>query len=191
VSADWLDTLTPEERTQWDEFVAHFRRDTLGKIADSAIVMSLVPRSGDFDVKFAVELGAAIMLDKPIIAVALPGTPIPAKLREIADRIVEADIDVEEGRQTFARALDAMMLSQKTIEVGDHVRHHGSGWSGPVTGIAEDPRDGGEGVMPRLVTVRPTSPRPKVYADDRPVGDEWEGWRPITVGEDELEVIRG
>jgi hypothetical protein len=43
----------------------------------------------------------------------------------------------------------------------------------------------------QLVTVRPTSPRPKEYANGDPVGDEWQGWNPITVYADELEVVDG
>jgi hypothetical protein len=40
-------------------------------------------------VKFAVELGFSIMLDKPIIAVVAPGTQVPGKLVAVADEIVE------------------------------------------------------------------------------------------------------
>jgi nucleoside 2-deoxyribosyltransferase len=39
-------------------------------------------------VKFAVELGFAIMLNKPIIAVLQPGGTLPDKLRLVADEIV-------------------------------------------------------------------------------------------------------
>lgn len=187
---DWLNGLTPEEREQWDEFVKHFRRDALEKIAGSAAFVSLLP-SGEVDVKFAVELGTAIMLDKPILAVAQPGAHVPAKLRAIADRVLVADLDTEDGGRQVGEALEAMLLAEKEIEVGDYVRHRHSGWAGPVIGIGEDPHDDGEGVMPRLITVRPTHPRPKMYANGSPVGDEWEGWKEITVGEDELEVVDG
>lgn len=68
---DWLDRLTAEEHRQWDEFVARTRSELVGKIADSAMVMSLVP--GQPDVKFAVELGFSIMLGKQIIAVTTGG----------------------------------------------------------------------------------------------------------------------
>lgn len=54
----------------------------------SALVMSLVPEDREGDVKFWVELGASIMMDKPIIAVLLGDAPAPAKLEAIADEIV-------------------------------------------------------------------------------------------------------
>jgi len=93
----------PFQDEQWHAFVRHFREDVVGKIAGSALTISLVP--GEFDVKFAVELGASIMLDKPIIAVVLPGAPVPARLRRVADLVIEADLDLEEGRRQLAEVL--------------------------------------------------------------------------------------
>lgn len=113
----WLDTLSPGERTEWDAFVEHFRRDTLEKLAGSALVMSLIPKTG-FDVKFAVELGAAIMLDKPILAVVPAGQRIPAKLRQVADEIVDADIDVADGQRRVAAALERLVREQKETTGG-------------------------------------------------------------------------
>lgn len=88
----------------FDEYVAHFRHSTLQKMVDSAYVMQLVPKEDSFDVKFATELGAAIMLDKPIMAVVMPGATVPSKLIQIADVIVTADLDTEDGREEVARA---------------------------------------------------------------------------------------
>lgn len=102
---DWVTDLSPDERKQWDEFVEHFRRDALEKMTDSAFVMSLVPDKGGLDVKFAVELGASIMLDKPILAIVQPGAEVPDKLRSVCEEIVEADIDVEEGQKKIAEAI--------------------------------------------------------------------------------------
>lgn len=100
--------LTPDERRRWDEIVDHFRRDTLEKIAGSAIVMSIAPAEGEFDVQYACELGASIILDKPILVVALPGRPVPAKLRQIADQVVVCDIDTQAGQQQLRDAVEKM-----------------------------------------------------------------------------------
>ena len=107
MTRDWIDNLSPEERESWDKFVDHARRETLRGIEESAFVMSLVP--GEADIKFAVELGLAIMLDKPLMAVVTPGVEVPAKLRLVADRIVEADVDLESGRREIALAVSEMM----------------------------------------------------------------------------------
>lgn len=102
----------------------------------------------------------------------------PGDDRAVADGEVR---EVKPGRRAACCA--------KPIEVGDRVIHTSSGWAGTVMEIAEDPRDDGENVMPSLVTVRPTSPRPKTDIGGNPIGAGWEGWAPITVGEDELEVV--
>jgi hypothetical protein len=106
--SDWLDDLTPDEREGWDDFVEHFRRDALQKLEESAFVASLVPRE-DFDAKFAVELGASIMLDKPLLAIVMPGAEVPAKLAKVADRIVQADVDTEAGREAVHAAMREML----------------------------------------------------------------------------------
>lgn len=63
----------------------------LPKMQESAVTISLVPESGRGDVKFWVELGASIMLDKPIIAVTIGDAEIPGKLRQVADEVVRLE----------------------------------------------------------------------------------------------------
>lgn len=83
------------------------RADLLPKIEGSAIGASIVPLDpAAFDVKFAVELGAMIMLDKPIILLVQPGTVLPDALVRVAVEIVEFDRDDLEGSSTRMR--DAM-----------------------------------------------------------------------------------
>ena len=89
--SDWMDRLTPDEMRQWDEIVQHVHGVTVPGMEKSAFVMSLVPTDGRPDIKFAVELGLTIMLGKPLVVAALPGTEIPAKLRQIADLVLELD----------------------------------------------------------------------------------------------------
>jgi hypothetical protein len=100
----WLGELEPDEREVWDEFVNHFRKEALGKIADSDMFFSICPEN-DWDVKYAVELGAAIMMDKPIIVMAHPGVELPAKLVAVADEVVHADIDTSEGREALKETI--------------------------------------------------------------------------------------
>lgn len=106
--------MTPEDEAAFGEFVEAFRKDALPKIADSAFTLSLVPGGeglGSFDVKFAVELGAAIMLDKPIVALAINGRP--AGLARVAHEVIEMDhdIDTEAGRLELDRKLTAVFES--------------------------------------------------------------------------------
>lgn len=81
------------------------------KMRDSALVMQLVP-DGDGDVKFWVELGASIMMNKPILALVFGDTEIPAKLALIADEIVRLPEGVNpDASDELAAAIKRMLPS--------------------------------------------------------------------------------
>ncbi|ORA24906.1 hypothetical protein BST13_33595 [Mycobacterium aquaticum] len=86
------DTDDPFDTPEFRDYARRVRTELIPKLRDSAASISLVP-NGPTDVKFAVELGLSIMLDKPIVAVVPPGTKVPAKLVAVADRIVEGDLN--------------------------------------------------------------------------------------------------
>lgn len=79
---DWIDDPNAK---RW---VKHVVEDMLPKMEDSAVVCSIVPTDREGDVKFWVELGASIMLNKPLVIVAFDDRPIPERLRRVADEIV-------------------------------------------------------------------------------------------------------
>lgn len=89
-------TDDPFDSQEFRDFADRTLTQLLPMVQDSAVTISLVP-DGPPDVKFAIELGFCIMLNKPIIAVVTPGTQVPAKLIAVADAIVEGDI----GDPTF------------------------------------------------------------------------------------------
>lgn len=97
--------MTPEEQEQWEKWVQDVREHTVKGMAKSAFVLQLVPRN-EPDIKFAVELGLSILMDKPILAVVQPGASISSKLARIADRVVEVDVDTTEGQITLMAALN-------------------------------------------------------------------------------------
>lgn len=75
------------------EFIAwagRVQREVVPKIAASAFTISLMP-AGKPDIKFAVELGLSIMLNKPIIIVKEPGQVLPDKLLKVADDVIEVE----------------------------------------------------------------------------------------------------
>ena len=83
------------------------------KLEESAIVAQIIPGGEHLegDVTFWVELGASIMLDKPIIAIAVDGRDVPEKLNLIADAIVYApdgltDDVGDELNRTMRRVLE-------------------------------------------------------------------------------------
>lgn len=87
-----------------DEWVGHVLNELVPMLQDSEVVASFVP-DGETDVKFALETGLAIMLDKPIILVVGPGVRVPAKLLRVADAVVEGDMSTEQGRQSLLERL--------------------------------------------------------------------------------------
>lgn len=93
---------------EWREYRDHILNELIPKLEESAVIASLIPE-GEPDVKFAVELGFSIMLDKPIIAVVKPGVKVPEKLVLVADHIVEVDFNTEQGQERLADTLNRIM----------------------------------------------------------------------------------
>lgn len=83
------------------------------KISASAFTVSIVP-SDEGDAKFWVELGASIMLDKPIIAVCFDHRSVPRKLRYVADEIVYCPVGVgPDSSEAVSRAIERVMRKQR------------------------------------------------------------------------------
>lgn len=102
--------MASEYGPEFDDFVARARRDLVPKIEGSSIFVSITPQSKEkVDIKFALELGLAIMYDKPICAVIQPGTAIPEKLAKVVDRFVEMDFNDPTQRDRLTEALQEML----------------------------------------------------------------------------------
>jgi hypothetical protein len=89
-------------------FFAEAREKLYPLMRDSAIYLGISPlENGAPDAKFCLELGMAVMLDKPLVVVAPPGRDIPAGLRRIAHTIVE---NVDMSNPQDAERLKAVLL---------------------------------------------------------------------------------
>lgn len=96
----------PEFKAWAEDVRAHM----LPMISESALTFAMVPEDPtDTDIKFAVELGMSIMLDKPIIAVVPPGTKVPERLIRVADHIIDVDLDQPDAAQRVQQAIEAVM----------------------------------------------------------------------------------
>jgi hypothetical protein len=73
----------------WSDYSERFRQEAFPKIASSAVAVSIIGSGAGIDVKQASELGAMLLLDKPLILVCLPGATISARLRRAADLVIE------------------------------------------------------------------------------------------------------
>lgn len=82
--------MSDREDRAWDDYSADFRAHGLPKIVDSAVCISIAgPDTANWSVKGATELGAMLLLDKPLLVVVPPGRTIGARLRRAADVVVE------------------------------------------------------------------------------------------------------
>lgn len=85
----WEGFFEAPENQDW---INHVRNELVPMIQKTRMTISLIPDDMDkVDLKFAVELGLSIMMDKPIIAVITPGMKVPGQLVRLADRIIEWD----------------------------------------------------------------------------------------------------
>lgn len=99
----------PFDSPDWQRVANHAREKLEPMVRKSAASMMFI--SGAVDPKLAIEMGYSILLDKPIIALVVPGAPVSDKVIRVADRIVEADInDVQGTRDRIAAALKELDL---------------------------------------------------------------------------------
>ena len=96
---------------EWQEWASNVRAHVLQPMTDSQFVMSLVPKDPQqSDIKFAVELGMAMMLDKPLVMVVQPGTKVPDKIVRVADAIFEWDPDDPDAGKKMRAKIDELDL---------------------------------------------------------------------------------
>jgi len=94
---------------EFDAFAKRCREELVPKIEDSSIFISITPNNPEkVDIKFAVELGLAIMYDKPICAIISPGTKIPEKMSRVVDKFVEMDFNDPTQKDRLIAALNEM-----------------------------------------------------------------------------------
>ena len=83
-------TTSPFDDPNLQAYLEHAERELLPMMEQSRIAITLI--TGAVDPKICLEMGAAVLLDKPIIAVILKGAAVPANLKRVASVIIEGDI---------------------------------------------------------------------------------------------------
>ena len=99
----------PFDDPQFKTFAEQALRDAVPAIASSSYVISIAPTGGTADIKIAVEIGLAILMDKPLIVLAPKGRKVAARLMRIADVVIEVDMDTEAGRAAAAEKIKAAL----------------------------------------------------------------------------------
>lgn len=77
------------EDRAWVDYSAAFRREVLPNLMSSACFLSIGAETGEFDVKQATEIGAALLLDKPFLLIVPKGRKVGERLRRAADAVVD------------------------------------------------------------------------------------------------------
>jgi hypothetical protein len=102
----------------WDDYTRAFREDALPKILSSTVYLSIYSGDGaDFDVKQATELGAMLLLDRPLILVTVKGARLPTRLAKAADAIIE-DWDPEDALSQDLLATAVIRLTHRAEAEG-------------------------------------------------------------------------
>jgi hypothetical protein len=90
-----------------DDFFEHARREMFPKLKSSAMSLMIL---GEPDPKLCLELGAAILFDKPILVIVPKGRSVPLALRTIANKILEdVDMNDESSQTRLSAAMREMM----------------------------------------------------------------------------------
>lgn len=95
-------------------YLAHAEKEMLPKMKGSAITIALFP--GKVDIKMCVEIGAAILFDKPIIVVGWGDRPIPANLKRVASAIVEGDIGNDITKKKIDAAISKVLAEDRRVQ---------------------------------------------------------------------------
>ena len=82
----------------------HFMKNVLPNLEQSSVSACFF--DGKIDPKIAIEVGASVLLDKPMIAMVQAGTSVPEKMVRVFDEIVEVDATDHEG--TSVRLMEAI-----------------------------------------------------------------------------------
>lgn len=90
-----------------DEMLRRFEEEVLPQIDGSA--MTLVLMHSPPDAKICLEVGAAILLDKPLLVFAAPGTNIPQKLRNLATAIVVGEMSDPSTKERLTAAIAELL----------------------------------------------------------------------------------
>lgn len=93
--------------SEYDDFTAWAVGEIIEPMRTSALVTVMLLGTPEWSL--CLQVGAAVLLDKPMILVVEPGTVIPPKLALVADEIVEGAILDDTFAPRFQAALLRMM----------------------------------------------------------------------------------
>jgi len=93
------------------------RGDIIPKMTNSAMVFCPIFSDKDKDIWMALQLGLALLLDKPLVVLGTDNAELPARLRQVADVVIEASSMQEPGlADKVAKATAEMLRKKGTVQ---------------------------------------------------------------------------
>lgn len=101
-----------------EHFLNEARLNLFPKLKATSLVIPVV--DGHINARLALELGASLLLDKPILLVVLKGTVVPPRLRMVVDEWIEVD-DIRDpaGQAKLASAIERTLARKPAKPVGE------------------------------------------------------------------------
>lgn len=104
--------MSPEEEKQFKDWLKRAAEDSGAKIADSALFTGIMTESFMRDPLCALQLGYAILMDKPIVLIVDQNVQVPGALVRAAKQIEKVDLKNEAD---YKRAFKSIMETINNI----------------------------------------------------------------------------
>lgn len=104
----------PFKSSEWITFADKVRRDMIPQMEESSHVAVISPDGPDFDVAFAVQIGATVILDKPLVVLVPHGFKPPRRLLLIADKVIQVSEDDTDRTRAMRELRDYMLGRDRT-----------------------------------------------------------------------------
>ena len=91
------------------------RADLIPKMRQSFMCLSIL--TGDFDIKLALEVGVAMLLDKPLVILAIGRNVfISPRLRQFADVVIEGEVFDQPMKAKATAAIEALLRRKRSFQ---------------------------------------------------------------------------
>jgi hypothetical protein len=97
--------------SELDDYLDHAQREMLPKLEGSALVITI--GADKPDIKLCLEVGASILLDKPLILMLPKGRQVSANLKRVATVIVEGNMNDPETCDRLRSAIESILANDR------------------------------------------------------------------------------
>jgi hypothetical protein len=95
-------------------YLAHAEKEMLPKMKESAMSVAIVTDA--IDPKICMEIGAAVLYDKPLVIVLRPGTKVTANLKRLASTIIEGDMNDPSTHERLQDAITKVLTQDRRVK---------------------------------------------------------------------------